>query len=217
MKFHINKVILWFKNGAESRELNFLSNKVNVITGGSGTGKTSLLSIFDYCMLSSKANIAEKVINETVSWYGLDFRINDKDFLIARKSPVINIGSDEIYFSSDNTFPEKLAKNNDIKQVKSILEREFGIDENLKIPFGGKHLSAGSKISYRYFLLFNTLSEDTIAHTKNFFDYHLYDRDKYIEALERIFFLAIGVDDVGNVLAKEKIDNLEKELAKILQ
>ncbi|GEM_PF-331867 len=215
MKFHINKLILWFKNGSAPRILEFQPNKVNVITGGSGTGKTSILSIFDYCMLSTKAKIAQEAINENVDWYGLDFKINDKDFLIARKSPVSNIGSDEIYFSSDNTFPEKFVKNNDIKHVKSILEKEFGIEENLKIPFGGKYISAGSKISYRYFLLFNTLSEDTIAHTKEFFDYHLYDRDKYIEALDRIFYLALGVDDVGNVLVKEKIDGLEKDLAKI--
>lgn len=215
MKFHINKIILWFKNESEPRTLDFLPNKVNVITGASGTGKSSILSIFDYCMLSSKANIAEKLINENIVWYGLDFKINDKDFLLARRSPIVNTVSDDIYFSSDNTFPLKLAKNNDIKQVKSILEKEFGIDETLKIPFGGKYISAGSKISYRYFLLFNTLSEDTIAHTKQFFDYHLYDRDKYIEALDRIFYLAIGVDDVSNVLAKEKIDGLEKELSKI--
>lgn len=80
MKFHINKITLWFKNNAKPRTIDFLPNKVNVITGGSGTGKSSILSIFDYCMLSTKANIAEEVINENVSWYGLDFRINDKDF-----------------------------------------------------------------------------------------------------------------------------------------
>ncbi|WP_286897450.1 MULTISPECIES: DUF3732 domain-containing protein [Sphingobacterium] len=215
MKFHINKIVLWFKNNAIPRTIDFLPNKVNVITGGSGTGKSSILSIFDYCMLSTKANIADEVINENIAWYALDFKINDKDFLIARKAPTSNIGSGDIYFSSDGTYPEKLVKNNDIKQVKSVLEKEFGIDENLKVPFGGKHILAGSKISFRYFLLFNTLSEDTIAHTKEFFDYHLYDRDKYIEALERIFYLAIGVDDVNNVLAKEKIDSLEKDLNRI--
>lgn len=214
MKFHVKRIILWFKNESEPRILTFLPDKINVITGGSGTGKTSILSIFDYCMLSTNASIPMEMINENVSWYGMDFKINDKDFFIARRSPVTHIGSDEIYYSSDGTFPEKLAKNNDIKQVKSILEKEFGIDETLRIPFGGKFISAGSKISYRYFFLFNTLSEDTIAHTKIFFDYHLYDAEKYIEALDRIFYLALGVDDVENVLIKEKVDSLEKELIK---
>lgn len=215
MKFHIKQIILWFKNEAEPRKITFLPNKVNVITGGSGTGKTSILSIFDYCMLSTNASITEEVINENILWYGLDLKINDKDFTIVRKHPEKHIGSKEIYFSSDGIIPEIPAQNNDIKVVKTALEQEFGIDESLKIPFGGKHLAAGSKISYRYFLLFNTLSEDTIAHTNTFFDYHLYDRDKYIEAMTRIFYLAIGVDDVSNVLAKERIDKLEKKLLRI--
>lgn len=215
MKFHIKQIILWFRNNAEPRSLDFLPNKINVITGGSGTGKTSILSIIDYCLLSSRANIAEEMINENISWYGLDFSINEKDFTIVRKHPNNNEGANEIYFSADGIIPKEPKENNDIKYVKAAIEREFGIDENLKIPFGGKLIAAGSKISYRYFLLFNTLSEDTIAHTSIFFDYHLYDKEKYLEAMTRIFFLAIGVDDVRNVLAKEKMENLEKELAKI--
>ena len=215
MKFYIKSLILWFNNGAESRKLIFEPNKVNVITGGSGTGKSSILSIIDYCLLSTDAKIIDEVINENVSWYGLDFNINEKDFTIVRKHPEKQIGSKEVYFSSNGIIPEQPEQNNDITYIKTAIEKEFGIDETLKIPFGGKYISAGSKISYRYFLLFNTLSEDTIAHTNIFFDFHLYDKDKYIEALERIFYLAIGVDDVKNVLAKEKIDSLEKELQKI--
>lgn len=215
MKFYIKKMTLWYRDNSEPRTLSFKPNKVNVITGRSGTGKTSLLSIFDYCMLATNANIPESVINESVSWYGLEFRINDKDLLIIRKSPENNKASDEVFFSSDASYPEKIQKNIDIKQVKSVIEKEFGIDENFKILYGGNHLRNGSKISYRYFLLFNTLSEDTIAHGRIYYDFHLYDEDKYKEALERIFYLAIGVDDFGNVLSREKIENLKKEISKI--
>lgn len=89
---------------------------------------------------------------ESLSWYYCFRKVSRQE------PPGFNTGSDDIYFSRDGTLPEKLAKNNRMRQVKSILEKEFGIDEYLKISFGGKHLSAGSKISYRYFLLFNTLS-----------------------------------------------------------
>ena len=75
MKFYIKSLILWFNNGAESRKLIFEPNKVNVITGGSGTGKSSILSIIDYCLLSTDAKIIDEVINENVAWYGLDFWI----------------------------------------------------------------------------------------------------------------------------------------------
>ena len=215
MKFHVKQIILWFKNNSNPRILDFVPNKVNVITGKSGTGKSSILSIIDYCLLSSRTNIVEKVINENVSWYGMSFSINGKDFVIIRKSPTGNTGAKEVYFSSTGEIPQIPLQNNDIKSVKSIIEVEFGIDENLKIPYGGKKIVQGSKISYRYFLLFNTLSEDIIADSRMFFDFNIHDKDKYAEALDRIFFLAIGVDDVSNVLIKERIENLQKEIDKV--
>lgn len=48
MKFNINKIILWLNNG-KIRELTFEKNKVNVITGGSSTGKSEIIDIIDYC------------------------------------------------------------------------------------------------------------------------------------------------------------------------
>lgn len=126
-----------------------------------------------------------------------------------------SITSKEIYFSSVGELPEIPLANIGFDKIKSIVEQEFSIDENLIVPYGGKKISAGSKISFRYFLLFNTLSEDTIAHTSIFFDYDLHDSEKYKEALNRIFFLALGVDDASNVLVKEKIATLESEIDKI--
>ncbi|GAO42322.1 DUF3732 domain-containing protein [Flavihumibacter petaseus] len=213
MKFYIKTITLWFENGAEKREINFLNNKVNVITGEKSKGKSSIISIIDYCLLSSYCSITEEVINESVSWYGLGFSINDKNFLIIRRKGSGGAGSKDIYFSSDGVVPETIEKNIDFNKLKGILEAEFGVNENIVIPYGGKKLKVGQKVSFRYFLLFNTLSEDTIAHTKIYFDFDLYkDREKYREALDRIFYLVIGVDDIGNVLIKEKIDSIEKDL-----
>lgn len=214
MKFNISMVKLWFRNSAEPRTLKFLPNKVNVITGAKSTGKSSILSIIDYCLMSTHSRIVQEVINESVSWYGLYFTINQKDFVIIRKHPVNNLGSGEVYFSSSGADPITPIANIDIKSLKSILQTEFGINDKLVIPYGGRKISAGSKISYRYFLLFNTMSEDIIAHTTTFFDFDLHDREKYIEALNRIFFLALGVDDANNVLLKEKITNLQNDLEK---
>ena len=214
MRFHISEIKLWFKNNSEPRSITFLPNKVNVITGAKSTGKSSILSIIDYCMLSTQSRIVEEMINENVSWYGLFFKINSKDFVIIRKHPVNNVGSQEIYFSSTGTVPITPVVNIDIKSVKSILQSEFGINDNIVIPYGGRKIVAGSKISFRYFLLFNTLSEDIIASTTTYFDFELHDREKYIEALNRIFFLALGVDDANNVLLKEKINNLKSDLEK---
>lgn len=215
MIFYIKHIHIWFRNNSEKRTLTFLPGKVNVITGAKSTGKSSIISIIDYCLLSSNPRLVEKVINENADWYGLSLVINDKEFFIARKHPSENVGSKQIYFSSVGEIPEKLSQNIDIKKAKSAFEFEFGIDEKMIIPYGGKKLAAGSKISYRYFLLFNTQSEDTIASTTTYFDYDLHDREKYTEALQRIFFLAIGVDDPENALIKEKIALIESDIDKI--
>jgi hypothetical protein len=215
MNFQILQIVLWFSNGSKPHSIDFQKDKINVITGAKSTGKSSILSIIDYCLLATDSRIVEEIINENVMWYGLLFEINEKQFLIARKKPTGTSGSKEIYFDSEGIFPIEPFINNDIATVKKILESEFGIDDTIVIPFGGKKLKAGSKISFRYFFLFNTLSEDTIADTKVYFDFNLYDRDKYVEALERIFYLAIGVDDVSNILVREKLTELEIELDKI--
>ncbi len=215
MKFHVNEIHLWLKNNQPKRILKFLPNKVNVITGKSGTGKSSVITIIDYCLLSSDAKLVEAVINENVEWYGLKFTVNEKEFFIARRKMINQVGSDDVYFSSTGVIPTLPQASIGITDLRKILEQEFSINSNLTIPYGGKKLQAGSKVSYRYFLLFNTQSSNIILNPNVFFDYDLYDSEKYREALDRIFDLSIGVDSVDNVLIKDKIAQLDKEITKL--
>ncbi|MDJ0766794.1 MAG: DUF3732 domain-containing protein [Myxococcota bacterium] len=212
MKFHIEKIILWLEN-SHVRELTFVPNKVNVVTGDSNTGKTAILDIIDYCFFASKHKISESVINENVNWYGLIFCINEKKYTLARKSPKNNKVSDEYYFSSIAGVPKKPTDNNSAKSIKDTLEVEFGIDRNTKIPFGGRKLKANSKISLRYFLLFNTISQDIITNSEVFFDKQ--SEDRYREALPRIFDIAVGIDTIENTLKTEKRAELEANLKRL--
>ena len=52
MSFYIKKVQLWFKRNVSPVSYEFKPNRVNVITGDSSTGKSSILRIIDYCLLS---------------------------------------------------------------------------------------------------------------------------------------------------------------------
>jgi len=104
MKFIINKVILWFNSG-EKREIKFKPNKINIITGDNNTGKTTILEIIDYCLLSEKVDIPLKIINENVKWYGLNFSIFNKKYTIAR-GKLTSSGK-----ASNNFFFDKKGKN----------------------------------------------------------------------------------------------------------
>src|SRR5208282_2027217 len=55
MKLAILKVILWPKDQNHSpRIIHFAPGKINIITGESGTGKSTLTWIIDYCLGSEK-------------------------------------------------------------------------------------------------------------------------------------------------------------------
>lgn len=217
MNFTINKIVLWLKNG-KIREVDFEPNKVNLITGGSHTGKSAILEIVDYCFFSSKSRISESIINENVLWYGIDISVNDKHYTIAREALIKGKVSDNYYFSSLGEIPLTVDPNNSEAAIKSILETEFNIDRNAKFPisYGSNYIKSGTKISLRYFLMFNTLSGNIIENDEGvFFDKQ--NEIRYKEALPRIFDLALGIETVENILKSEKKADLEKQLAKLIR
>ncbi|CBJ39340.1 conserved protein of unknown function [Ralstonia solanacearum CMR15] len=212
MKFGIDVISLWSHAG-ERRDITFARNCVNIITGDSQTGKTALLGIIDYCFLASEHNLPHDVINDNTAWYGLKVYVNDKELVIARRSPHENRVSKDYYFSSVGTLPGVPEPNIAEDDLRNIIEAEFAIDERTVVPYGGRALRAGSKVSFRFFFLFNTISDEIILSTKTFFDKQTDDR--YREALPRIFDLAMGIDDIENITAREKREQLRKELARV--
>lgn len=213
MKFYIESLHLWL-TGGEKRTITFLPNKVNIITGDSHTGKTAILEIIDYCLFASKHRISESIINENVLWYGLRIYVNGRIYTLARRAPAESLPSSGYYFSAVGDWPDGgLSANINESAVKKLLSAEFGIDQDVKIPFGGSVLQAGSRISLRYFLLFNTISQDIITHSDQFFDKQ--DQDRYREALPRIFDIAVGIDTVENILKREKRVELERRLTRL--
>ncbi|MCP1996174.1 DUF3732 domain-containing protein [Flavobacterium sp. HSC-61S13] len=217
MKFNINKIILWLKNG-RIREIEFKRNKVNLITGGSHTGKSAILEIIDYCFFASKSRISESMINENVLWYGINISINDKNYTLARQALSEGKVSNNYYFSSFGEIPLIVSSNNSENAIKSIIETEFQIDRDAKFPtgYGSNYIKSGTKISLRYFLMFNTISGNIIENDQGvFFDKQ--NEIRYKEALPRIFDLALGIETVENVLKSEKKAELENHLAKSIR
>ena len=212
MKFHMNEVIIWLLNG-NIRTIPFKKNKVNVITGGSGTGKSEILTIIDYCLCGSTTDITDEIINENVSWYGINFTINNSTYTIGRGRIVNRQVSNQYYVSQIGEIPKSPNHNIDEKEVKVILDQEFSITERTIFPIGGKDLRMGSKISSRYFLVFNTLSGNVIADSDVFFDKQNIDR--YRVALGTTFDLVVGIETEDNLQVKEKVNRLKQELKQL--
>ena len=214
MKFIIHEIKLWFKGDNNiSKSYELLPNKVNVVTGDATTGKTSFWSIIDYCLMANKTNIANS-INEKVAWYGIRFTINENEISIARKATQKETVSSEVYFGY-GMLPTSPQANTEIAQVKSKLDEEFGITDELRFPYGKDLGKVPFNLSYRHFLLFNSLTENIIGTSNTYFDTPFYGKEEYDKALTHIFDLVIGVNDMENSKAKERIKQIDNEIKKI--
>ena len=215
MNFYIEDLVLWMKDGTK-RSLHFQNDKINVITGNSKTGKTAILEIVDYCLCGSADSvvISREHIGENVTWYGLRFHINDKTYTIARGEIKENGSfSDDYYFSQSGEIPDAPCVKMGEKEIKAILEPEFSINDEITIAYGGKSTRKNSKLSFRYFLMFNTLSKDIIDNGKVFFD--KMNIERYKEVWSTVFDLALGVIDVDSVKKQNRLSDLQFELTQL--
>lgn len=202
----ILNVLLWQKNG-KVRNLPFLQGHVNVITGDAGKGKSSILHIIDYCLLSSESKgISRANIDSKVNWYGLRLRTSEGIFTVARPSQTSSEVT-QAYFNAEGDIPEIPNFNIRIDNLKRVLNGALGVDSDLRIPYGGKYIRAGSKVSFRSFLPHCYQDQNTITSPE-----YLYIRPsdkKYQERIERTFRMALGIESAKVSVIKAKLAELE--------
>lgn len=217
MTFYIDNLLLWLKDGS-LRTLQFSNDKVNVITGNSKTGKTAILEIIDYCLCGGKDTvvISHEHIAESVAWYGIRFIINDKVYTVAR-GEITEKGefSKDFYFSQSGEIPDVPCVKMDEKELKAILDPEFSIGDEITVSHGGKGVKKNTRLSFRYFLMMNTLSKDIVDNGKMFFDKMTIER--YRDVWHQIFDLSFGVITPESLATQKQINDLEQEIDSLEQ
>jgi len=206
MTIQIKNILIWQKNGV-LRNLELKINAVNVITGESGKGKSSILHIIDYCLLSSKADgISKANIDDKSNWYGLKLHTSEGPVTIARSA--YHCGeSDTIYFNGHGDIPELPEHNMKVSSLKKVLDKAFGLDSDLKVPYGGRTIKAGSKVTFRNFLPYCYQDQNAIVAPE-----YLYNNPgnlKLIERIERTFRMAIGIVDAEGAIVNERLEKLK--------
>ena len=81
----ILEIVLYDKTLNKKRTLKFVPGKVNIITGKSATGKSTIIDIIDYCLCSSECNISKK-LKKHISWFGLKVAFGEEIIFVARQN-----------------------------------------------------------------------------------------------------------------------------------
>lgn len=120
MSWRIKSLILYQRDGSEQRVLNFNLYGVNVITGDSQTGKSAVLDILNYILMSQSCPIPKGIIRQAVSHVGGHFVGSDGDLLILRPLPASGkkVSTQGWYqLGRDLEFPKQIPKMSSSRDV----------------------------------------------------------------------------------------------------
>lgn len=137
------KAILLYNSSGEIRRIDFRLNAVNVITGKSKTGKSSIINIISYCLGRDTFQVAAGVIQNSVEWYGVLYQLDEFEVFIAKQRPSFgHVKNSQVYFEIARSinFPslKALAPNTNDDALVDELSRRLGISPNMNIPPEGQ-------------------------------------------------------------------------------
>lgn len=143
MNIQIHSILLYGKGIEQPRILPFKLGAVNVITGESGTGKSAIITILDYCLGSSAFNVFEGVNRDTVLWYGVILQIEKQQAIIVKPAPEGYAKSQSrAYWDTASTIiipPQSALKlNSGDEAIKTNLSSLLGISENKTVVAEGR-------------------------------------------------------------------------------
>lgn len=211
MRLAILKVILWPKDPSHSPRIVALEpGRINVISGESGTGKSTITWIIDYCLGSEKCSIPVGLIRDVTGWFGLHLRLANTEMIVARRNPGDQQTTTDIYWAEGlnlNVPPVIAAKNARVEDLKN----RFNQISNLpSLDFsGGEEAGFGGRPSCRDMASFNFQPQHIVANPYTFF--YKADTTENREKLRIIFPLVLGAINSTTLAKQRELKDTERE------
>lgn len=209
MHFQILQVILWPRRGGAPRVVKFHPGVVNVISGASKTGKSSVIPIIDYCLGSGKCAIPVGVIRETCSWFGVLVDTVEGQKLLARREPGGLKASQEMLLLEGPTVEppfEIVERNQTVETVKAVLNRLAGLS-NLQFEPGTDERFK-SRPSFRDLMAFLFQPQNIVANPDVMF--FKADTTDHREKLKTIFPYVLGAVSPDVLQARHELDRVTR-------
>ncbi|NEN07854.1 DUF3732 domain-containing protein [Diaminobutyricibacter tongyongensis] len=122
-----------YSGDGRTRDVPFRLNQLNIVTGDSKTGKSSLLNIVDYCLGRKEPSIPTTAWFQAIAWYAAVFQFKDGSrALVAREAPTANLTSQRAMLElggKDLTAPpfELLRLNTDTDALRAQIGARIGL------------------------------------------------------------------------------------------
>lgn len=212
MEFRIKSVFLIPKNKEKQvRSIDFELNKVNIITGGSEKGKSTIIAIIDYCLGSRKCKIPTRKIRDYTEWFGIIVSLGvDRELLLCRKEPGELGASGEMFMKEGIklTIPDSIEKAYNVNDIKTRLNSIANLSY---IDFSeGDSKGFDSRPSFRDMVSFVFQPQYIIANQSTLF--YRADAMANREKLRSIFPYIIGAVDNNYLVLKEELKVIERNL-----
>jgi len=219
MNFVIRKIILWPRNKElKIREVPFSPDKVNVITGGSGRGKSAIISIIDYCLASTKIRIPTGLIRDTTEWFGILMESSDRQILLARKlnDTTKELSNDMFKAEGHNLeIPAQPEAAFNAEDIRLLLNKVLDYSD-IEVNPNARELSfEAQRPSYRNGISLNFQPQYIVANPSTLF--YKADSTADREKLRIIFPYLLGAIDNNTLELKEELKLVRKELQILLK
>jgi hypothetical protein len=213
MSFQILDIILYSHNG-ERRVIPLKTGSVNIITGGSKTGKSALIQIVDYCLGSASCDIPEGVIRRAVDWYAIRLQLREGQAFVARRGPARGAAtSAEVYYAvaSDLKIPEarELRQTTNADTLVKLLSEASGIGPNIHEP-PPEQTRRSLTANIRHALAFVFQPQDEIIRRQVLF--HRQSDNWVAQAIKDTLPYFLGAVDEEYVSKREELRRLEEHL-----
>jgi hypothetical protein len=212
MKAKIAKIVLWPKRrDKKPRVIAFQMTGVEVITGQSQTGKSSLISIVDYCLGSDKCTIPVGEIRDSVEWFGVVLLLNNKsEMLVARRNPGVLSATGEMFMEEAPrlVLRDELERNANVETVINRLNQLAGLPA---LPLADTDESSfGGRPSFRDTSAFQFQPQHIVANPRTLF--FKADTFEHQEKLKYFFPFVLGAIDTQTLELRRELRSLEAEL-----
>jgi hypothetical protein len=211
----IDALIFYAHDGRE-RRIEFNPGKLNVITGDSRTGKSSLINILRFCLGSGSPHAPHGPIREGVAWYGLLAHVSETHFFVGRPAPSGDATSLAMLTVGTETAPpfDELSANTNSDSLRLYLGGLLGIEDNEHLTFPGQtryQLSA----DFVHSLYYCFQGQGEIANPDLLF--HRQNREWQSQAIRDTLPYFLGAQGMEELRKRQELTELRRELRRAQQ